>query len=215
MRLMKLLPYRISGMVRRFQKEGFWKGLTSLTRLIVFIFYEHSEYVVITHTLSDEHLTCFDRSDLSIRQITSHEEITEFDAFVDPVDMVRFNEMLDRGSICFSASKSGEVVGCAWVSQEVDKTVNRVQPPVSPGDACSHDLFISPKHRGQGIGEALIRHRLLFMREQGYKRMIGAVRKDNEPALKVNKKTGHVRIGEMSHRRLLFWDWFRYDIANT
>ena len=60
----------------------------------------------------------------------------------------------------------------------------------------------------------LVAHRLHFLRQQGYKRALVIVIKDNVPALKVEEKLGYTNIGDMHHTRLLLWDIRRFDIQN-
>ncbi len=210
MHLAKQLLYQLLASLRTFQEQGLRAGLVALGQTILRIFYQQSEYIVIANVLSGRVIQLNPEPDLVIRQIPDREEIAKLSQIANQADVARFYEMFDRGSIAFGAFQNDQIVGCCWASQKT-QSVNRVQPPLRPGDACVHDLFVSPEHRGQKIGRTLISHRLHFLRERGYKRAVGAILKGNAPAFKINEITGHTHISEMSHTRILFWDFFHHD----
>lgn len=209
MNLLKQLSYRLAMSLKLLQKKGLWVGLAELAQVLLRVFYKRGEYIIIARLLSEQISMPEPRPGLVIRQVTTREELGSLRPIMDLADMARFYKMFDQGSIAFVALQNEMPIGCCWISTKIDRSVNRVQPPLGPGDACVHDLFVSPEYRNAGIGRTLIAHRLRFLREQGYQRAIVAVLKDNAPALTVNKKTGHIHIGEMSHTRILFWDHFK------
>jgi GNAT superfamily N-acetyltransferase len=215
MYLFKQLLYRLAISLRMFQEKGLRAGFVELGHALLRIFYQRGEYIVIINVLSDQIPLPDTKPGLVIRQVTTLEELASLRPITDSADMARFYRMFEHGSIAFIALHNEMPVGCCWISAEIDRRANRVQPPLRPGDACVHDLFVSPEYRSEGIGRTLIAHRLRFLREHGYKRAIGAVLKDNAPALKVNQKTGHIHIGEMSHTRILFWDSFNYNLPDA
>jgi GNAT superfamily N-acetyltransferase len=215
MRLLRQLLYRLIASLRVFQEKGLRAGFLELGQTVRRIFYQRSEHIVIANVLSDQVFLLDPKPGLVIRQMTTREEIAKLSQIANVADMARFYRMFDGGSIAFIASQNDHPVGYCWISKEVDRGVNPVQPPLRPGDACVHDLFVSPAHRGQGIGQALVSHRLRFLREHGYKRAIAAVLKDNIPALKVDERTGYTHIGEMSHVRILFWNSFHHNVPEA
>jgi len=216
MHLLKQLFYYLIDSVRTFQEEGVRAGLERLGQTIARVFYQRAEYIIVANVLSGQAPLPNPGVGLTIRQVTTSEEIAKLSSIPDLANnMERFYRMFDNGSIGFIAFQNDQAVGCAWISQKIDPSMIRVQVPLRPGDACVHNLFVSPTHRGQGIGQALVSHRLQFLREHGYKRAIAAVLKDNIPALKVDKKTGYTPIGEMTHTRILSWDLYKYDIPGA
>jgi GNAT superfamily N-acetyltransferase len=214
--LLKQLSYHLIDSVRTFKEKGVRAGLGKLGRTMARIFYQWSEYIIVAKALSERvHLPNLS-SGLVIHQVTTHEEIAGMSSITDLANnMERFHRMFDNGSIGFIAFQNDQAVGCAWTSQKIDPTMIRVQVPLRPGDACVHNLFVSPTHRGQGIGQALVSQRLRFLREHGYERAVAAVLKDNIPALRVDEKMGYTQIGEMMHTRILFWDLYKYDIPDA
>jgi len=213
--MLRQLLYRLIISLRTFRKKGLRAGFAELGRTISRIFYQRAEFIVIARALLEQIPPAASKQGLVIRRATTREEIASLSPIADMIDMARFHKMFDHGSFAFIAFQNDQPVGYCWVSEEVDRNVTRVQPPLHPGDACVHDLFVSPAHRGRRIGRALVSHRLRFLREHGYKRALAVVRRDNVPALKVDKKTGYTNIGEMSHTRILFWDSFRYNIPDA
>ncbi|HZF26106.1 MAG TPA: GNAT family N-acetyltransferase [Steroidobacteraceae bacterium] len=64
------------------------------------------------------------------------------------------------------------------------------------------DLFVRPEHRGQGIGEALLRHLARLALERGCSRMEWAVLDWNKRAIEFYERMGAVGIHDWSVFRL-------------
>jgi len=215
MQLLRGLLYRLRRSLRVFREKGPRAGVTELWRTILRVFCQRTDYVVVAHTLSEKIPSPNPKPGLTIRQVRDREELATLNRIADEEDRARFYRLLDHGSIAFIASQDSRPVGYCWISEEIDMRVHRVQPPLSPGDAYVHDLFVAPTHRRQGIGGALVSHRLRFLRDHGCERVIAIVLKDNVPALKVDSKTGYTHVGEMTHTRILLWDLFAYHRYET
>jgi GNAT superfamily N-acetyltransferase len=215
MYLLRQLLYRLAGTLRACQERGWRAGFVELGQIVGRIFYQRAEYVIMANELSSQVLLPDPKPDLTIRQVTVWEEIASLSQIADSVDVVRFHEMFDNGSIVFVAFQDGRPAGYCWISQEIHRSVNRAQPPLRSGDACVHDLFVSPEYRGRGVGKALILYRLWFLCEHGYDRAIAVVVQDNVAALELDKKTGYSCIGRMTHTRVLFWDYCHYDLFDV
>ncbi len=61
--------------------------------------------------------------------------------------------MFKRGSICPPALLKDQIVGCTWISQEVYRSVNRVQPPLREGDACVQDVLFPQDVEVKALGK--------------------------------------------------------------
>jgi GNAT superfamily N-acetyltransferase len=210
MHLLSQLLYRLITALKVFRENGLRAGFVELGQTIWRIFYQRAEYTAMAKELSRQAYPAAGEPDLIIRRATTREEILALSSIADLADMARFQRMFDQGSVVLIALRGGQAVGYGWISHRIDRRTNRLQPPLRPGDACLHDLFVSPAHRGQGIAQALVARRLQFLREEGYKRSIIAVAQGNAPALRVAEKAGYRPVGEMSHTRLLFWDRLTY-----
>lgn len=198
------------------KEKGTRAVFTELGRIVARIFYQHAEYLILTHTLSACATTAGTQSGLTIRQATTRDLIASLSPIVGSADMARFYKLFEAGSIAFIASDNCQTVGCCWASQEADPSVNRVQAalPLYPGDAYMHDLFVSPTYQRRGIGQSLLTHCLEYLHESGYKRAVAAVDKDNLPSLELTSKTGFKVIGELSHVRTLFGNHFKCRITD-
>ena len=185
-------------------------GLVELRKIIFRVFYQRDEYIVIQYELSQQSVQLDSNSDLDIRQVTESKELASLRQMADENDMVRFQNLFNRGSIAFIAFRDDQPAGYCWVSEKLDKAVHRVQAPLQAGDAYVHDLFVSPAYRRHGIGKALISYRLHFLKANEYKRAVAIVLKNNAPALSVDKKVGYIHAGELVHTRVLFSDRFAY-----
>jgi GNAT superfamily N-acetyltransferase len=217
MYFIKQLFYHLANDWTIFKEQGARAGLAQLGRVIWRVFYQHDEYVVLTNLLSGPNQISPPKSrpDLVIRQVTTPEELDALQPIADVADIARFHHMFKRGSIMFIAFQHEIPVGYCWISAEIDRTANRIQPPLHPGEACVHDLFVAPAYRNQGIGQALISHRLQFLQKHGYQRAIVAVLKGNTPALKADERAGYIYVGQMWHTRILFWDSLTYQLCDS
>jgi ribosomal protein S18 acetylase RimI-like enzyme len=61
------------------------------------------------------------------------------------------------------------------------------------------DLWVDPDHRGQGVGEALIRGAMQWADQAGWQRLDLWVREDNPPARRLYRKLGFRETGRMKH----------------
>lgn len=214
MNLLRQLLFRLIAIARAFREKGLRAGLGELEQVISRIFYQRGEYFVFENEVPNKIIPLVSKPGLVIRQITNYEELKSLSSIADLADMKRFYKMFKGGSVVFVALMSDQPIGYSWISGKIDPSENRVQAPLRPGDACIHDLFISPEYRSQGIGRMFYAYRLQYLHEHGYRRLIAVVLKENISSLKVVAHTGYKRIGELSHTRILFWDWVKYSIPN-
>ena len=211
MYLPQQLWYRAIDSFQLSKEKGMRAALTELGKTGARILYQHADYVILTHTLSVPATTAQPSSGLAIRRATTRDAISTLSLTSGSADMARFYKLYEAGSHALIATNHGQIAGYCWASQGVDGSVNRVQAalPSYPGDAYVHDLFVSPTHRRQGVGQALLIHCLEYLHKSGYKRALAAVAKDNIPSLTLTRNTGYIVIGELSHMRILFWGHFK------
>ena len=212
--LLKQLSCRVSDSLQRFRDEGIQAGLAQLGCTGARILHQQADYVVVANTLAEFTITPEQRSGLVIRQAATSEEIARLSPIADSADIARFYKLIENGSTAFAAYQNDQPVGYCWASEEIDKSVNRIQAALRlrPGDAYTHDLLVSPAYRGRGLGESLLSHCLDYLRECGYRRAVAAIQTDNIPSLKLNRKIGYEVIGRLQHTRILFWDHFECNV---
>lgn len=213
---LKQLFYRVVDSSRAFKEEGIRAGLLELVRIGGRICYQRAEYVVLAKSLSENASPTMSQPGLVIRRVTTREEIANLGSIASSPDLARFYQLFDCGCVPFVASQNDRTVGYCWISKQVNQGVDRVGAALSlrPGDVYMHDLFTSPVDRGKGFGGALAANCLGYAREQDYRRAFVAMAKDNVPSLRVMRKTGYRAVGALTHSRILFWDHFKYSVAN-
>ncbi len=74
--------------------------------------------------------------------------------------------------------------GCLWLGEAIDQRSGLKQAYVFL-------LYVSPDHRQQGLGTALMRHAHEWAVQQGYSQIGLQVFEDNAPALKLYRKLGY------------------------
>ena len=220
--LIQRLFQHLARIFKIFKEEGGRAGLARLGRVIKQVFYVQSGYIILAYTLSDQVPLPTPKPGLVVRQVTTSEEIARLGVVVKrssrrPGYINWLRKIFNNGSIGFIAWQNDQPVGWCWTSPKAKPniTVTHVQVPLRPGDIYVHTLVVSPTHRRQGIGQALLSYHLRFVREHGYKRVITVVRKDNISSLSLFKKIGYIHIGEMTHARILFWDSYKYNMLDA
>lgn len=109
-----------------------------------------------------------------IRELATYER--EPDAVVATEEGLRSALFCDRPAVfCHVAEADGEVVGFALWFLNFSTWLGR-------HGLYLEDLFVSPAHRGTGLGKALLETLVAIARERGYGRVEWAVLDWNEPA---------------------------------
>jgi L-amino acid N-acyltransferase YncA len=97
------------------------------------------------------------------------------------------------------AELNGEVVGYSCLSPFRDK------PAYSNSTELS--IYISPKHRGHGVGTALMKEILKRAAELGYHTVIGGITGGNEISVKLHEKFGFEYVGCFKEVGFKFGQW--------
>jgi ribosomal protein S18 acetylase RimI-like enzyme len=120
------------------------------------------------------------------------------------------------GSVCLAAWRGERPVGFTWVSEP--HTAPESLPVPLPSDATyGWDLWVDPRERGRGVGSALVRARLAYARERGYRRAWRIVTDHNRPALRTHEKTAGIAarvLGRVTYNTFLGRSRVRYHPAS-
>lgn len=217
MYLVKRLFQELGEIIDTFKKKGLKVGILHFCEIIQRVVYSKAEYFLMAHDLDLSHIDHdFEAANrLIIRRVQSIDEIDCLsplrglsDFIPDPVNWMK--KVFDDGGAGFIALHDNQPVGCSWISFKVTPELMRVPVPLEPGDAYLHALFVARDKRNLGCGRLLAIHRLRYLRENGYKRGVIIVLKNNAPALRVDKILGYECIGEVIHTRFLLWDFYKY-----
>jgi GNAT superfamily N-acetyltransferase len=188
-------------------------GFTQATRWLIEVFrtmpYNHIEWVVLARSL-EAPLPSFNPGLPLTFRIAGPDELSLLNDLVPPSELTYFRRRLSHGRSCCIATYEQDIVGYGWVTAEVDYDIDNLELHLGDGDVYQDDLFTAPAYRGHGIGRALDKERLEYMRERGFNRAVKIVRIDNVPALKLSKANGWLEVDRMTFRRLLFWRKYQY-----
>jgi ribosomal protein S18 acetylase RimI-like enzyme len=124
----------------------------------------------------------------------------------------RFHRNALGGSVCLVAWRGEQPVGHTWLSEP--GTAPASLPIPLPSDATyGWDLWVDPRERSRGTGSALVRARLRYARERGYRRTWRIVTDHNRPALRTLEKSsgGGLRVlGRVTYATFLGRNRARY-----
>ena len=214
----KLITHLYSNLTEIFKKpkdKTVWSAIVSLVHVLRLMLFKKIDMSIVAYELVSKPRLPEPQFGLSIRPITTHEQIESLKMVVglsnykpDCINML--HKVFNSGGYGFIAIQNGNPIGCCWASEKTPASLFPVQIPSKSGDICVHTLFVSQLNRGQKLGEVLASYRLWFLQKRHYKRAIAIVNKDNLAALKVNINLGYATIGEVSGFRLLFWSRLRY-----
>jgi GNAT superfamily N-acetyltransferase len=103
---------------------------------------------------------------------------------------------LRRGELCFTAHLNGELIAVSWTQTgTVPIPYLRGTLELADGDTVNASSWVAPPLRGKNVHPVLSVHRLGYLRDAGYKRVIAAVLPENAPALRLCDKLGYEKIG--------------------
>ena len=74
-----------------------------------------------------------------------------------------------------------------------------------------HSLYVQKNHRGEGIGDALLKAIIDAAKEQGYHVLVGGIDAENAASIKLHLKHGFVHSGTVTQSGFKFGRWL--DVA--
>ena len=80
---------------------------------------------------------------------------------------------------------------------------------IPPNGAFIYDTFISPSHRGMGLGSQLVGLTARFAQEQGFRTIWCHIPDWNDPSKKAFRRAGFEAVGEIRFVKLFGKDYFR------
>ena len=137
------------------------------------------------------------------------------------LDWVRQNDRPSEANLCAQRLKQGHKgliafhksrpVGYAWGSGDLHTRLERVHPPLNPGDVLFTDAYTHPAFRGLGVQTALTLARFRMFKELGYLRAISTIEVDNTASLAVwERKLNSQFIGTIDFKRIGPWYKIQY-----
>lgn len=120
---------------------------------------------------------------------------------------------LERGDRCFVARDGLEIVSSRWVASGrahivyLDRSLD-----LAAGDAYVYETHTRPERRGEGVSAAAGTRLAHAMADEGYRRLVAAVLRENHRGTRAYQKAGYRRIGRIGYVRLGPW---RRDFRHT
>ncbi|RME45911.1 MAG: GNAT family N-acetyltransferase [Caldilineae bacterium] len=188
------------------------KPLVRLGRwLAVFTYplYRCGVYVVMSRSLAEPLADVAPAVAVSAVRLSA-EHLPALESITTPADGQRLAQLLARGSKGFGVMMDGRIIGYGWVSFTLFPDLHRVVVPLRPGEAFIHDVFVLPSFRRKRVAAFLQAFIFAFLRRRGYTCVLCHIFIENRGALAFHRKLGYIEVGRLVHRRILWWDWFRY-----
>lgn len=115
---------------------------------------------------------------------------------------------LRSGDDCFGIFNGDRLLGFVWSTHRRARVSYVNLPVYLERDAVySYDLYVRPDARGGGVAGRLLSGRRPLLREMGWGRVVSAVMPGNEPALRLQQRSGRGFLGVIDVR--FFWRWSR------
>lgn len=190
-------------------QEGWRLGLRRIVKEVLPLPFRCIEYMIAARLLTEPIVIPQPRLPVTIRLATPV-DLEKFDGVATFSEIKAYAKRFARGHICFIALYQDRLVGYNWAATEVDPKLEGALVRIQPGDVYVGYAFTVPAYRGQRIGSALSAHRLRYLQEKGYRRMIAIADVRNQAALVLTRKLGYQEIDRATFRRILWWRTFRY-----
>jgi GNAT superfamily N-acetyltransferase len=107
----------------------------------------------------------------------------------------RFRRNTMPGDTCLVAWRGERPVGFTWMS-EPGRKLESLPVPLPSDAVYGRDLWVDPRERRRGVGSALVRARLAYTRQRGFRRTWRIILEDNRPAFRTLERSsgGDARV---------------------
>jgi len=137
---------------------------------------------------------------------TEVDEYLEFRPDTVPAEVRR---RLAAGQRCFLTRHEGRIVSATWAAVgRVRVDYLAYELPLEADEVYCYDSLTAPSARGRDITAARSIERMRYLRDAGYRRMLGLVLPENAAARRHAAKLGWRPIGVIGCVRLGPWRWY-------
>jgi ribosomal protein S18 acetylase RimI-like enzyme len=192
------------------RRDGWKVSLRTIVSDIARLPYRHLRFITVARSLLDPFPALPPKPGLTIRPFEQADI-----ALVRQID--RFSEArlcaerLAQDHKGLIALMEGRPAGYAWGSTDLQTRLERVHPPLNPGDVLCTDSYTAPAFRGRGIQTALTLARFHLFKELGYCRAVCYIEVGNGPSLAVwQRKFDSQAVGSIDFLRIGPWYKVRY-----
>lgn len=191
-------------------RDGVWHGLQCIVKEVLPLPFRHIDYLIMAQVLSEPIVIPQPHLPIAVR-IATIADLERFKDIATFSEIKSYSKRFAQGHICHIALHQGRLVGYNWTVTEMDPELEGgISICLQPGDAYLSYSFVAPAYRGQGIAPTLGAHRLRYLQEMGYQRVIALMEVKNHAVLAVARKLGYQEIGRATFQRILWRRTFRY-----
>ena len=136
-------------------------------------------------------------------------DVDAYLAFRPESDRAGISSRLDSGQICFVAWHEGQIVSACWTAARATHLpFLDCDFELADGDAYVYERFTSEAYRGERLAHAVRVHQVRYLRDAGYRRVIGAIALENRRAVLESRRGGFRPVGLVG--RLKIGPWQRH-----
>jgi len=161
--------------------------------------------LVVAHRLEEPMRELVPR--LAVRtDLLAKNDVDAYLAFRPESDRAGLINRLDSGQLCFVAWHEGQIVSACWTAvRPTHIPFLDCDCELADGDAYVYEKFTSEAYRGQHLAHAVRMHQLRYLRNAGYRRMIGAIVPENKRAVLESHRGGSRPVGLMGRIKIGPW----------
>ncbi len=140
-------------------------------------------------------------------------EVGEYIAFRPETDPSDLRHRLEAGQLCFAVRHKGRIISASWVATgPVWSGYLKCEVRLAADEGYAYDSFTVPDFRNQSISSVRSAQMMPYLRDAGYRRLVGIVMPANKPSLRQAEKVGYRPFGVMGYVKLGPWRWNFYRV---
>ncbi len=136
-------------------------------------------------------------------KLMERSDVDEYCAFHLDADRSDIQQRLDSGHWCFTARHQGRIVHACWAASQVlwfDYLSREML--LASDEAFVYDSYTDPSYRGLNIAGVRRLEMICFFHGAGFRRLLGAVIPENQPAVRTIQKSEYRPIGTLGFFRI-------------
>jgi len=128
--------------------------------------------------------------------LLSADDIDDYVRLVPGASAMQIRARLSQGQRCFAVRHDGRLVAVSWaLTGRVHVPYLRASLRLERDEALIAEAYVAPELRGLGVSSSAGRHRLTWLRDAGYRRVMAAILAENRLAFSPPERLGYERWG--------------------
>lgn len=182
--------------------------ILAVLRAATFPFYRAGRFIVFKRPLSEADNRP-DRPALVTVRPVEGADVSRLRQIASPADGARLEAFARRGSLGVLAERDGAALGYMWASFVIFPKLHRVAIDLDKNEAFIHDMWVVPAARRQGLASAMLAYLFDRLKKRNIQTVVNHVVADNRQALEFHHRHGYQPVFNLTHRRILRWDFYR------